>query len=219
MARVDSALANRHPWATRLGIPLLSLKPAERKYFHSVKTKLKKRLRLQSGVHIMVRGRSDLLKLRMIEDALARSAGSRELIEHSFNRRDPLEETAALAYIHDDLMLDSNLDGMKQHIRASRWIARMMSAVYGADQSTSLALFANVPARDRERIARMIRFDYSLKNVRIQSDSEMISMLFKANDDDFASYADLIVKHETSSAVRIQFLHEGGMDVLSDGAL
>lgn len=167
----------------------------------------------------MIRGRGDLIKLRMIEDALARSTSSRELIEHSFNRRDPLEETAALAYVHDDVMLSSQIDGMRQYRKVSLWIERMMHSVYGADQNASLALFANIPARDRERISRMIRLDHSLINLRLSSDADMIQMLFKASDPDYGSYAELIVKHGTTEPARIQFLHEGGMDVLSDGAL
>lgn len=219
MAQGVASLASQNPLLAMLGISTLRLNSSERRYLNAVVPKLTKRLGFNRGIRIAVRKRSDLGKLKMIEEALSRSADSRELIAHSFNRRDPLEETAALAYIYDDVMFSASSDGMTQYRVGTRWIERMMTAIYGADDSSGLSLFANIPARDRERAARMIRLDHTLKNHYLPKNEALVDLLFKASDEDYTSYVDLIISHGTIDAAQIQFLKEGGSTALSDGAL
>lgn len=219
MAQSLANLAVSYPWLAALGFPALKLNPSERRYLKAATSKLTKKLGLNSGVRISIRKRSDLGKLKMIEDAIARSSGSRELIAHSFNRRDPLEETAALAYIYDDVMLSGNSNPMSQYGIATRWIERMMLAIYGADNKSGLTLFANIPARDRERAARMIRLDHTLKNHYLPTNATLVDLLFKATEEDYAFYVDFIVKNDTTDAAQLQFLKDGGSTALADGAL
>jgi hypothetical protein len=219
MVQSLAALTASYPWLSALGLPVLKLNPSERRYLKAVTSKLTKKLGLNRGVRISIRKRSDLGKLKMIEEAIARSSGSRELIAHSFNRRDPLEETAALAYVYDDVMLSSNSSPMSQYGTATRWIERMMLAVYGADNKSGLTLFANIPARDRERAARMIRLDHTLKNHYLPSNAALVDLLFNSSEEDYASYVDFIARHDTTDAAQLQFLKEGGSTVLADGAL